>query len=70
MKAHTTANLIRLFAPLMHVPMIEGESEIKSENSYEKIVYQAASPDEAALVDAARRLGFEFFVRSLGFASK
>ena len=31
-----------------------------------KIAYEAESPDEAALVDAARWMGFEFCRRSLG----
>jgi magnesium-transporting ATPase (P-type) len=31
------------------------------------LTYQAASPDEAALVEAAQKLGFEFFVRDSSF---
>ena len=30
----------------------------------EKIIYQAASPDEGALVKAAKKLGFSFNVRT------
>jgi magnesium-transporting ATPase (P-type) len=28
------------------------------------LTYQAASPDEAALVEAAQKIGFEFYVRA------
>ena len=33
----------------------------EGEESPEKIVYQAASPDEAALVTAAKNFGFFFY---------
>ena len=41
---------------------VEADGEGEGEGEGEELVYQAASPDEAALVSAARNLGYTFSV--------
>ena len=41
---------------------MEADGEGEGEGEGEELVYQAASPDEAALVSAARNLGYTFSV--------
>ncbi|XP_071786477.1 probable phospholipid-transporting ATPase IA isoform X3 [Asterias amurensis] len=58
---HSTASHIRMFLTMMavcHTVIPE-----KDENS-DEIIYQASSPDEGALIDAAHSLGFKFNVRT------
>ncbi|KAF2569240.1 hypothetical protein F2Q68_00025420 [Brassica cretica] len=50
----TCKELFRCLA-ICHTVLSEGDE------SPEKIVYQAASPDEAALVTAAKNFGFFFY---------
>jgi len=59
---HPTASIIREWLTLLavcHTVVPE-----RDENDKEKIVYQAASPDEAALVYAVKMLGFSFNART------
>eukprot|EP00040_Diaphanoeca_grandis_P037483 m.244399 g.244399 ORF g.244399 m.244399 type:complete len:1209 (-) comp33827_c0_seq1:44-3670(-) len=59
---HPTASIIREWLTLLavcHTVVPERDEEDK-----EKIVYQAASPDEAALVYAVKMLGFSFNART------
>ncbi|XP_022807594.1 phospholipid-transporting ATPase IA-like [Stylophora pistillata] len=59
---HPTASVIREFLTLLavcHTVVPEREP-----GNPDKIVYQAASPDEGALVKGAKKLGFSFNVRT------
>ncbi|XP_038055242.1 probable phospholipid-transporting ATPase IA isoform X6 [Patiria miniata] len=58
---HPTASHIRMFLTMMavcHTVIPEKEQDS------DKITYQASSPDEGALIDAAHALGFVFNVRT------
>ncbi|KAJ7357638.1 Phospholipid-transporting ATPase IA [Desmophyllum pertusum] len=59
---HPTASVIREFLTLLavcHTVVPERDT-----SNPDKIVYQAASPDEGALVKGAKKLGFSFNVRT------
>jgi phospholipid-transporting ATPase len=58
---HSTASVIREWLTLLAVchTVVPERDRINPD----KIVYQAASPDEAALVLAVKQLGFSFNVR-------
>ncbi|XP_071847551.1 probable phospholipid-transporting ATPase IA isoform X3 [Apostichopus japonicus] len=61
LETHSTAPHIRMFLTMLavcHTVVPE-----KDEDS-DEIKYQASSPDEGALVDAAARLGFKFIART------
>ncbi|KAK3699934.1 hypothetical protein QZH41_016596 [Actinostola sp. cb2023] len=59
---HPTASVIREFLTLLSVcHTVVPERDI---NNPDKIIYQAASPDEGALVKGAKKLGFSFNVRT------
>ncbi|XP_021352123.1 probable phospholipid-transporting ATPase IA isoform X2 [Mizuhopecten yessoensis] len=61
---HVTAPVLREFLTLLSVcHTVVPEREIREDGS-EPVVYQASSPDEAALVKGARSLGFEFATRT------
>ncbi|XP_032231937.1 phospholipid-transporting ATPase IA isoform X2 [Nematostella vectensis] len=59
---HPTASVIREFLTLLsvcHTVVPERDTQ-----NPDKIIYQAASPDEGALVKGAKKLGFSFNVRT------
>ncbi|KXJ22396.1 phospholipid-transporting ATPase IA [Exaiptasia diaphana] len=59
---HPTASVIREFLTLLAVcHTVVPERDL---NNPDKIIYQAASPDEGALVKGAKKLGFSFNVRT------
>ncbi|XP_031569883.1 phospholipid-transporting ATPase IA-like isoform X2 [Actinia tenebrosa] len=59
---HPTASVIREFLTLLSVcHTVVPERDMQNPD---KIIYQAASPDEGALVKGAKKLGFSFNVRT------
>ncbi|KAJ6232716.1 putative phospholipid-transporting atpase [Anaeramoeba flamelloides] len=65
LESHETSKLIHEFNLMMGIcHTVIPEKDPEEPDNYDKIKYQAASPDEGALVDAARMFGYTFYDRT------
>ncbi|XP_054754666.1 probable phospholipid-transporting ATPase IA isoform X2 [Lytechinus pictus] len=60
LESHSTAPHIRMFVTMMAVC----HTVVPEKDLNDQIIYQASSPDEGALVEAAAKLGFRFIERT------